>query len=192
MVNNHNLCMFEGRMTKNITFSQIQGSNGPIDKAFFSVMVPRNLTSQERQAIKNGNTNVKGNDFVQFSLIGGQVNVLKQYFPEGTPIALLARYKEYETTDASTGQKKYGHCFEVDNLSFVVSPSQTAQGNNNNNNNAAPQQTFNQNSMNPPVGYQQQPVQQNYQQQQAPAQGAPQQNQQQGNFQLFNSEQFPF
>lgn len=177
MVNLNNICIFEGRITSNQKYSQFQGQNGPVDKVFFSVSVPRILSSQQKQ-----DPNAKKNDFVNFSLIGGQVKTLQQYFPAGTPIKVFAKYQEYETVDNATGQKKYGHVFEVDNISFVTTPSQNQQGANNNNyqqnggyNNAPQRPTA------PPP---------------APSEGfmnQPQQpNNQQGNFQMFNEEAFPF
>lgn len=177
MINMNNLCIFEGRTTKNATYSQFQGTNGPVEKVLFSISVPRALTSQQRQNIKNGNTKIKQNDFVQFSLIGGQVPVFKQYFPAGTPIKVMAHYQEYTTTDVQTGAKKYGHIFEADNISFVVSPSRQTQqaGNSGATNN----------------NYQGQQQQGNYQRQQ---QSAPTSTpaQQQNNFEMFPQDEFPF
>lgn len=188
MINNNNLCLFEGKMTKNANYSQFNGANGPVDKAFFSIMVPRALTSQQRQAVKGGDQSVKGNDFVKCSLIGAQVATLKQYFPEGTPIKVLARFTEYQKTDAATGAKTYDYCFEVENLSFVVSPSQNQQNNQGgaaaNTGYQAPQQNYNNNN----GGYQQQPQQPVQQQgQQQPQQNNP-------NFEMFpvSAENYPF
>ena len=182
MVNLNNLCIFEGRTTQNQKYSQINGQNGPIDKVFFSVSVPRILTSQQKQ-----DPNAKKNDFVNFSMIGPQVKVLQQYFPAGTPIKVFARYTEYEQIDNATGQKKFGHVFEVESISFVTTPSQT-QNNNAGNNNGYQQQNNN---------YQQQNnnYQQSQQQPQQPNAGfmnPPQNNNQQGNFQMFNEDNFPF
>lgn len=176
MFNTNNYCCFEGRTTSNQKYSQINGQNGPIDKVFFSVSVPRALTSQQRQ-----DANAKKNDFVNFSMIGPQVKTLQQYFPAGTPIKVIARYTEYESIDNATGQKKYGHVFEVEHIGFVVSPSQNAQnGNNNNSGNNYQNNNY------------QQP-----QQTQAPANNfmnQPQQNNQQNNsnFQMFGDQEFPF
>ena len=175
MLNLNNLCIFEGRTTQNQKYSQINGQNGPIDKVYFSVSVPRVLTSQQKQ-----DQNAKKNDFVNFSMVGAQVKVLQQYFPAGTPIKVVARYTEYETIDNATGQKKYGHVFEVESISFVTTPSQNQNNNGGNN--------YQQNN--------------NYQQQQQPTAPAgnfmnqPQaqntQNNQQGNFQMFGESEFPF
>lgn len=174
MVNLNNLCIFEGRTTQNQKYSQINGQNGPIDKVFFSISVPRALTSQQRK-----DPNTKKVDFVNFSMIGAQVKTLQQYFPAGTPIKVFARYTEYETIDNATGQKKNGHVFEVENISFVTSPSQNQQnGNNNsgnyqnNNNYQQPQQP---NTPPPSDGFMNQP-----------------QNNQQGSFQMFTEQEFPF
>lgn len=161
MFNTNNFCFFEGRTTQNQKYSQFQGSNGPVDKVFFSISVPRALSAQQRQ-----DPNAKKNDFVNCSLIGAQVKTLQQHFPAGTPIKVVGKYQEYETIDNATGQKKYGHVFEVESIGFVVTPSQAQ--NNNSNNNYQPQQPANDNFMN-----------------------EPQMNNQQGNFQMFG-DNFPF
>lgn len=169
MFNTNNFCFFEGRMTQNQKFSQFQGQNGPVDKVFFSISVPRALSAQQRQ-----DQNAKKNDFVNCSLTGNQVKTLQQFFPAGTPIKVIGRYTEYETVDNATGQKKYGHVFEVENIGFVVTPAQN-QGNNNTGNN----------------NYQQQP-QQNMQQNQNYMNQPQQNNNPQGNFQMFGESEFPF
>lgn len=179
MVNLNNICIFEGRTTQNQKYSQFQGQNGPVDKVFFSVSVPRALTSQQRQ-----DPNAKKNDFVNFSMMGAQVKVLQQYFPAGTPIKVFAKYTEYETIDNATGQKKYGHVFEVENISFVTSPSQNQQGNNGNNNSG---NNYRQNN-----NYQQQNAQPNQNFTNQPQQGNNQQNNNQGNFQMFGENEYPF
>lgn len=179
MVNLNNICIFEGRTTQNQKYSQFQGQNGPVDKVFFSVSVPRALTSQQRQ-----DPNAKKNDFVNFSMMGAQVKVLQQYFPAGTPIKVFARYTEYETIDNATGQKKYGHVFEVESISFVTSPSQNQQGNNGNNNSG---NNYRQNN-----NYQQQNAQPNQNFTNQPQQGNNQQNNNQGNFQMFGENEYPF
>lgn len=178
MFNTNNFCFFEGRTTQTQKYSQFQGQNGPVDKVFFSISVPRALTAQQRQ-----DPNAKKNDFVNCSLTGPQVKTLQQFFPAGTPIKIIGRYQEYETIDNATGQKKYGHVFEVEYIGFVVTPSQN-QGNGGNNNTA--NNNYQQNQQN------------NYQQNQpqAPAgnfMNPPQNNNNpQGNFQMFSENEFPF
>jgi single-stranded DNA-binding protein len=176
MFNTNNFCFFEGRITQNQKYSQFQGQNGPVDKVFFSISVPRALTSQQRQ-----DQNAKKNDFVNFEMIGPQVKTLQQYFPAGTPIKVVARYKEYESIDNATGQKKYGHVFEVEQIGFVVSPSQNqGNGNNGNNNNSYQQNNYQQQPQ------QNQQVNQNFMKQPQPN------NNQQGNFQMFGENEYPF
>lgn len=187
MINNNNLCMFEGRTTQNTKFSQFTGSQGPVDKAFFSISVPRALTSDQRTKIKAGDTTIKQNDFVQCSLIGGQVKTLQNYFPAGTPIKILARYTEYTKTDATTGVKTYGHCFEVENISFVISPSQNQGGNNNN----AAANRGGGNYQQPANNGYQQPANNGYQAPNA-QQNQTQPAQPQNNFEMFPEQEYPF
>lgn len=181
MFNTGNICIFEGRITQNTKITQVNGPNGPIDKASFSISCPKALSSQQRQ-----DPNAKKNDFINFSLVGAQVKTLQQYFPAGTPIRVVAHYVTWESTNQQTGQKTYGHNFEVDHIGFVSSPAQgNGQG-------QAPQQGGYQqapqnNYQQPPQqnGYQQAPPQNNYQQ--APQQQAPQ-----GNFEMFPQDEYPF
>ena len=171
MFNTNNICIFEGRTTQNQKYSQVNGQNGPIDKVFFSISVPRALTSQQRQ-----DQNVKKNDFINFSLMGAKVKTLQQYFPAGTPIKVVARYTEYETIDNTTGQKKFGHVFEVEDIGFVITPSQNNQQGNNNSGN----------------GYQQNNNNQQKQGSQSNQGFMNQPQQQQNNFQMFGESEFPF
>ena len=181
MNNLNNMCMFEGRTTQNQKYSQFNGTNGPVDKVFFSVSVPRVLSSQQRQDVKAGNTTIKQNDFVNFSLIGAQVKTLQTYFPAGTPIKVFARYTEYEKTNATSGQKEYGHVFEVENISFVSTPSQNLQ----NGGNSGGGNTSYSQSTTPTKGNASTPT--SYQQPVASATA-----QQDGNFQMFSNDAFPF
>lgn len=184
MFNTGNICIFEGRITNNTKITQVNGPNGPMDKASFSISCPKALSAQQKQAAKN-DPNIKQVDFINFQMIGAQVKTLQQYFPAGTPIRVVAHYVTWESTNQQTGQKTYGHNFEVDHIGFVSSPAQ------NNGQGQAPRQG----------GYQQ-PQQNNYQQapqqnngympqnnyQQAPQQQPPQQ----GNFEMFPQDEYPF
>ena len=180
MFNTSNICIFEGRITSNTKITQVNGPNGPVDKATFSISVPKALSAQQRQ-----DPNAKKNDFVNFQMIGAQVKTLQQHFPAGTPIKVVAHYVTWESTNQQTGQKTYGHNFEVDYIGFVSSPVQgNGQG-------QAPQQGGYQQA--PQNNYQQAPQQNSYQQapqnnyQQTPQQQAPQ-----GNFEMFPQEEYPF
>ena len=181
MINPANLSIFEGRIVRDPQFSSFQGANGPVEKAIFTIAVDRTLSAAQRQKVKAGDQSVKTADFIPCSLMGGQVDVLRKYFPTGKAIKVIGHYSEYKTTDQSSGQVKYGHIFELDNIGFVVQDSKNIQ------NNAGPQQNQQQ-------GYQQQPQQQNFQQQpqqnfQQPAQQqAPAQN----NFAMFDENDSPF
>lgn len=183
MVNTHNLCQFEGRITRDPQFSTINTANGALDKALFTLAVDRPLTSAQRQQ-----QNVKTTDFIPFSAVGAVVQTLKAYCPQGKAITVLAHYTEYQTQDPQTGQKKYGHMFEVDNIGFTVSDSKNLQNGGGGNQQQAPQQNYQQNNNNYQQNNYQQAPQQNYQQQ-------PQQNRQQApqnNFAMFDEANDPF
>ena len=133
MVNVNNMCIFEGRMVADAQCSTVGSGQNQFEKALFRIAVERSLSSEQRQKVRGGDTSIKTADFVPCSLIGGQVNTLRQYFPQGSPIKLIGRYTDYKTTDPQTGQDKYGHIFEVDHISFVVSNNTGGSQNNNSN-----------------------------------------------------------
>ncbi len=147
MVNTNNVCMFEGRVAKEPQFSQINGSNGPIDKVVFDLAVDRGYNAQKRQEAQNNNQATA--DFIHCSMIGAQVNAFKQYCPKGKAIKVLCHYTQYNYTDKNTGQTQYGHQFDVDNFGFVTNDSKnlgTNQDGGDGNfvqNNTPPQNNFN-------------------------------------------------
>lgn len=178
MINTANMCTFEGRMVKVPQCSTIQMGQDSVEKALFTIAVDRALSSAQRQKVRNGDQSIKTTDFIPCSLLGAKVATLKQYFPVGKAIRVIGHYTEYQTTDQQTGQKKYGHMFEIDEIGFSVQDSKNVQQNQNqgmqqNNYNQAPQQ-YQQNTY-------QQPAQQQYQQQPA-----------QGGFAMFDEGESPF
>ena len=193
MMNPSNLCIFEGRVSRDPQISQVQmgldqnGQPNMVDKALFSIAVDRALSTQQRNKVKGGDTSIKTADFIPCSLLGAQVATLRQYFPKGKAIRVIGHYTEYQTTDQQTGQTKYGHMFEIDNISFTIADAKNLQNNNQQapqqNNYQQPQNNYQQpqNNYQQPQGYQQAPPQ-NYQQ--APAQN--------NNFAMFDESASPF
>ena len=183
MINTSNLCMFEGRIARDPQYSTVQINNETVEKALFSIAVDRALTANQRQKAKN-DPNIQTADFIPCSLLGGSVATLRNYFPQGKAIKVVGHYTTYSSTDQQTGQKKYGHMFEIDSIGFVTQDSKNVQQNQQQNNGGyqqAPQQNYQQ-----PQQYQQAP--QNYQQ-------APQQNYQQSpqnGFAMFDENESPF
>lgn len=185
MINSANICIFEGRMVRDPQYSTVQMGQDSVEKALFTIAVDRALSAAQRQKAKNGDQSVKTADFIPCSLLGAQVATLRQYFPVGKSIRVIGHYTEYQTTDQQTGQKKYGHMFEIDNIGFAVQDSKNLQQNGGQQ--AAPQQGYQQA---PQQGYQpntyQTPPQQGYQQ--AP----PQYQQPAQNFAMFDENESPF
>lgn len=185
MFNLANCCFFEGRISRDPQFSQVQmgvGQNGQpnmVDKALFSIAVDRALSSQQRQKAKNGDQSIKTADFIPCSLIGAQVATLRQYFPKGKAIKVVGHYTEYQTTDQQTGQTKYGHIFEIDNIGFTIADSKNVQngGGQSQNNNGYQQ---NNNGYQQNNGYNNQQSAQNFNQQP------------QNNFAMFDESESPF
>lgn len=183
MVNSANICIFEGRITRDPQYSTVQIGNDSVEKALFNIAVERVLSAAQRQKIKNGDKSIKTADFIPCSLLGAQVATLRQYFPVGKAIRIIGRYTEYQTTDGQTGQTKYGHIFEIDQINFPVQDPKSLQ----NNQGGGSNQQYQQNN-----GYQQQnqyPQNNGYQQQ---SQQQYQQPAAQANFSMFDEGESPF
>lgn len=178
MINPSNLCMFEGRIVRDPQYSTVQIGGDSVEKALFTIAVDRALTANQRQKAKT-DSSIKTADFVPCSLLGGSVATLRSYFPQGKAIKVVGHYTEYQTTDQQTGQKKYGHMFEIDTIGFVTQDSKNVQ------------QSQQQNNQQQQNNYQQNQNQQqnNYQQAQ---QNNYQQAQPQNGFSMFDENDSPF
>ena len=132
MVNSHNLCIFEGRISSDPKYQTINSQNGSFEKATFSIAVNRQLTAQQRQAAKN-NPNIQTADFVNCSITGKAVEVFKQYCPKGKAITVACTFQTYSYTDQQTGQKKYGYNFNVEDFNFTIADAKGLQQNGGNN-----------------------------------------------------------
>lgn len=191
MLNSANICIFEGRISKEPQYSTVQFGQETVEKALFSIAVDRALSQQQRQKAKAGDQSVKTCDFIPCSLLGAQVATLRQYFPVGKSIRVIGHYTEYQTMDQQTGQKKYGHMFEIDNIGFAVQDSKNLQQGGGQQ--APAQQGYANYGQQAPVqqGYQQPMPQQNYQQP-APQQSYQQAPPAQNNFTMFDDNDSPF
>ena len=153
-MNSANLCIFEGRISRDPQFSTVQMGQESVEKALFNIAVDRALSSAQRTKVKNGDQSIKTTDFIPCSLLGAQVATLRQYFPKGKGIRAIGHYTEYQTTDSQTGQTKYGHIFEIDTIGFTVqdpkNQGQQTPSQNNNTYQQAPQQNYQQNQYQQP------------------------------------------
>lgn len=132
-----NSCMFEGRITKDIDYSTFnvpdgQGGQRAVGKARFSIAVDRVLSKDQRQKVQNGDNSIKTVDFIPIQVTGSMVDsILKPYFFKGKGIRIRAHYTEWQQKDQQTGETKYGHSFEADEIGFCI---QDPKGSNNNGN----------------------------------------------------------
>ena len=173
--NAQNLCIFEGRIVNDPKFETIQSQNGPFEKASFTIAVDKNLTSQQRQAAKN-DPSIQTADFVNFKLTGSKVDHLKQYCPKGRALTVVASYETWTSTNPNTGEKVYGHVFNVVDYKWTIKDASYL-----NNGNAANAQQPTQMQNQGQGGFQQQ----NFN---APPQNNPSMN----NFNMFDSPESPF
>lgn len=176
MQNTKNHCHFEGRISRDPIFSQVQIGNDMVNKAIFSVAVDRALTKAQKDNAKANNKPTA--DFISFSCLGPSADLIRNYFPKGKAISVDAHYTSYQTQDRQTGQTKYEHIFEVEKIDFTVQDAKNIAQDQGQNNGGYQQSQQGYNN-----GYQQQNQQQNYQQ--------PQQNYQQQNSQQQNGQQQP-
>lgn len=136
MSNIGNVCMFEGRIVRDIDYSTFnvndgQGGQRTVSKARFTIAVDRPLSKQQRQQAQNG-SDIKTADFIPISVTGAAVdNILKPYFFKGKGIRVSAHYTEWAKKDPQTGQTTYGHSFEADDIGFCIQDPKGANGNNN-------------------------------------------------------------
>lgn len=186
-----NNCEFIGRVAKIQQPTQVQmgtnqqGQPNMVDKIMFTLAVDRALSSAQRQKVRNGDQSIKTTDFVPLSATGAVVNnIIVPYCPVGKSIVVKAHYTEYQTKDQQTGQTKYGHIFEVDDIGFTPQDSKNLQQNGGNANNGGSNSYGNNNHGN--NGYQQ-PQNNSFNQQAHQMQ--PSNN---SNFAMFDDAQMPF
>lgn len=175
-----NNCTFMGRVSKIYSIGPVQmgvdqnGQPNMVDKAIFSIAVERQLTPAQRQKIQAGDTTIKNCDFVPLTATGAVVKFIQSYCPQGKAIIVKCHYSEYTTKDPQSGQTKYGHTFEVDDITFATQDSKNLQnGNQSASSPAAPA---------PNAGYPQQT---------APTPAAPAQSPN-ANFSMFDANDQPF
>ena len=204
-MNLKNFCVFEGRPTKNIKVTSINTRNGNMTRVQFSLNVMRKLTAAEKTAVANGDQTIVRSDFVNCVILGQKADNFLKYCGEGIAIQVIGAYSTWKST-GQNGQTSYGHNFEVVEWEFCTQNAQNAQsgvwdGQQYGNGQAPVQQQGypqqpQQGGMQPqgqgqPVqqqGYPQQPQQGGMQPQGQPGQ----QQQQNGNFQMFDNNNFPF
>lgn len=121
----NNNCNFLGRLTKDPIVTTVNAGGNSFNKANFSIAVDKKLSANERQRKKNGE-DVKSAYFINMEASGKLADVIAQYFSKGSPIAIRGYYDEYSYTDSTSGDKRYGHKFIVEDFNFV--PSDNSQG----------------------------------------------------------------
>lgn len=138
MGNVNNVCNFEGRIVRDIDYSTFKvpddnGGQRQVSKARFTIAVDRPLSAQQRQAAQN-NSNIKTADFIPLSATGVMVDkILKPFFFKGKGIHVTAHYTEWQQKDQQTGETKYGHSFEIDDIGFCIQDPKNGNGGNGNN-----------------------------------------------------------
>lgn len=133
MLNTSNICIFEGRMTKDVQIQTVGQGQNQYSKALFSIACDRTLTKDQKQAKASGQQ-VVSSDFPQFVATGAVADIIAQYFPKGKPIKIFASFQSYQKKDAN-GNTTYGQIFKVENIGFALTDSSNGNGGNNNGNN---------------------------------------------------------
>lgn len=134
MFNVNNCCQFEGRLVKDPEFKTVGQGNNTFTKALFTIAVDRQLSKEKKQQKKNDPNSVVSADFPQFVALGAKAEFLKNYFSKGKPIKIWASYQSYSSQDPQTGNRRFGHIFQVEELGFTISDTSGNNGGNTNNN----------------------------------------------------------
>ena len=137
-----------GRIAAVDPIKTIQGANGPFSTIMFRVAVDRQLTKDQRDKVKNGDQSIVTCDFVPFKALGKTAEYVQQWCPKGKAVCIEATYSTYQTTNQQTGEKVYGHMFNVENIEWATQDSKNLQQNGGGNNNGGYQQNNNRSNNN--------------------------------------------
>ena len=135
MRNLKNNCTFEGRIY-DPKFSTVKMNGDDVDKVFFKLIVPKQLSKEQRDKAKN-DSSIETSTFVPMSAIGSSAKFIKDWFPAGKAALISASYETYKKTNNQSGEKEYGHIFNVDAVEFVSSDSKNVSDNNNSSSNSS-------------------------------------------------------
>lgn len=128
-----NLCVFEGRITKDIEVSTLGSGDKTFTKVKFSIAVDKNMTKAQKDAAKQSNKPTA--DFIPLEAIGGVADFISKWFGKGKAIRVVASFKNNNYTDKN-GNQVYSYAFDVSDASFTIADSQGASGGAGNNNQA--------------------------------------------------------
>lgn len=135
MRNLKNDCIFEGRIY-DPKFSTMNINGKDVDKVFFKLIVPKQLSKEQRDKAKN-DSSIETSTFVPMSALGAPAKFIKDYFPAGKAALISASYETYKKTNNQSGEKEYGHIFNVNDVEFVSTDSKNLGENNNSSNSSS-------------------------------------------------------
>lgn len=128
MANLKNTCRFEGRIY-DPKFSTISINGKDTKKVQFKLIVSKKLTKEQRDKAKNDNS-IKVSEFVPMSALGGTAEFIESWLPAGKAAIVETTYATYEYTDSKSGEKGYGHIFNVNEIEFVATSKDDAGSSN--------------------------------------------------------------
>lgn len=131
MANLKNSCHFEGRIY-DPKFSTISINGKDVKKVQFKLIASKKLTKEQRDKAKN-DSSIKTAEFVPMSAIGSSAEFIENWLPAGKAASVEATYATYEYTDSKSGEKNYGHIFNVNDIEFVATSKDDAGSNNSSN-----------------------------------------------------------
>ena len=127
MANLKNSCHFEGRIY-DPKFSTITAGGKETKKVQFKLIVNKRLTKEQREKAKN-DSSIKTSEFVPMSALGGTAEFIESWLPAGRAAIVEATYTTYDYTDSKSGEKAYGHIFNVNDIDFVATSKEDAGSN---------------------------------------------------------------
>lgn len=129
MINMNNMCIFEGRLTKEPKVEVINTGNSDFNKAFITIAVDRGLSKEKKENA------AQTTDFINLTAFGSNANLIGKYFKKGSGIKVLASYRSFQKED-SYGNKTFGSSLVVEQIKFPTAPP--SENSNNNNSGNAP------------------------------------------------------
>lgn len=130
-----NNCTFIGRITKDIDTQTIGQGDKAFTKIRFTIACEKKMSKAQRDKAK-GDSTIPTADFIPCECSGSTADTILKYFGKGKGIQVLTSYESYSWADKDSGQKKYGHRFNVVDFGFPPGNSNGGNGNNDNGDNS--------------------------------------------------------
>ena len=117
MENLKNSCTFIGRVYGS-KYSTVNMGGEEVKKVMLNLIVNKNLSKEQREKAKN-DSSIKTAEFVPMSATGSTAQYIETYFPDGKAAVVKATYATYTRNNSKSGEKEYGHIFNIEKIDFL-------------------------------------------------------------------------